>query len=280
MTLAAMWLEARDPSNPDVGRLCFASDSRTTPGPIEGVTKVLLFTRPDIAGVWAGDFRYAALLANHLDVALSATARMRDRAIDVARLFRSTREKVIEHLTATMQSDSESFLVNPAAQAPGRMVMLVGGYSITHSRFIAMRISWDPSAERWEASVKWVVPSQISWIGDKPYCSRARWLAKKIRSNRSDQANDWHMEPLAVIDYYRRDPSASSIGGDPQLAKVFMHGAALSYALLDPMTDEIAVRGSRLQGEVVDEFRSQNLLVEMSRWSLQDAAYSAAQLGD
>jgi hypothetical protein len=279
MTLAAMWIETRDPKRPGYGRLCFASDSRTTPGPIEGVSKVLLFSRPDIAGVWAGDFRYASLLANHLDVALSATARMRDRAVDPARLFRRAQRQVVAHLEATMVSDTSSYLVNPGAQDPERMTMLVAGYSIEHSQFVAMRISWDLSAERWQTSVVWVVPRRVTWLGDRRYCERARALAKTIRSRRTAEDSDWHMEPLAVIDKYRGDPNATSIGGDPQLAKVFIHGAAVAYAIRDPMTEQISVRGSRLiDPSIVEEYEAQNLLVDTARWSIKDAGFGEARI--
>jgi hypothetical protein len=272
-----MWVECRDPERPNFGRLCFASDSRTTPGPIEGVAKVLLFSRPDIAAVWAGDFRYAALLSNHLDVALSATAQMRDRAVDVARLLRLARPQVVDHLEATMVSGTKSFLVNPGAQSPERMTMLVGGYSIEYSQWVMMRVSWMPSAKRWQASVNWVNPSQISWIGDRRYCERARALSKRIRRQRSETASDWHMEPLAVIDNYRRDVNASSIGGDPQLAKVFIHGAALSYAIREPLCDDVTIRGSRFTGLIMEQYRNQNLFVDMARWSLREAAYGRSQ---
>lgn len=78
MTLAAMWIESHKGWQK---ALCFPSDSRTSPGPIDGVTKVLLFSRPDVAAVWAGDFRYASILAGHLDVVLSATPKRRERAL-------------------------------------------------------------------------------------------------------------------------------------------------------------------------------------------------------
>jgi hypothetical protein len=84
VTLAAVWVEAR---GADRDALCFASDSRTTPGPIEGVTKVILFGRSDLAAVWAGDYRYATLLVNHLDAVFTASDAMRRRDVDLTRAF-------------------------------------------------------------------------------------------------------------------------------------------------------------------------------------------------
>jgi hypothetical protein len=81
MTLAAMWIEAKERGNRP---LCAASDSRTTPGPIEGVSKVVLFGRDDLVGVWAGDYRYAYLVVSHLDAIFTAFEAMRRRNVDAA----------------------------------------------------------------------------------------------------------------------------------------------------------------------------------------------------
>jgi hypothetical protein len=276
MTLAAMWIEAREPRGAETGRLCFASDSRTTPGPIEGVAKVLSFSRPDIAGVWAGDVRYAALLSNHLDIVLSATSDMRDRTIDVGRLLRSAQRKVEVHLARTTSASVQPWELNPLAQEPTHTTMLVGGFSIEEAAFYMMRIGWDRSKGRWRASVKVVDPSEVIWIGERRQCNRAKGLVKKLRAHRSADAADWRMEPLAGIDYCRRDPAAISVGGDLQLAKAFRHGAVSSYAILEPLESEASVRGTKLTGAAIDEYRARNLLVDLSRWSLGDSAFGAA----
>jgi hypothetical protein len=274
MTLAAMWVESRSSEG---GTLCFASDSRTRPGPIEGVSKVLLFSRSDIAGVWAGDFRYAALLADHLDIALASTEQMRTRAMDVHRLFRATQQQITDHLSATMVSTADA-LINPAAQDPDRMTMLIGGYSISDSKFMTIRITWRESQQRWVVSVQPVDPGQISMIGNKSHTERAKWMARKIRRHRHGSGDDWHMEPLAAIDYYRREQNAATIGGDLQLAKAFMHGAAAPYGIKQPLEEMISVRGTRFGPRVAEEYRARNLLVDMSRWSLGEAAYGGVRV--
>lgn len=82
-----------------------------------------------------------------------------------------------------------------------------------------------------------------------------------------------------MIDKYRGDANAISIGGDPQLAKVFIHGAALAYAIRDPMSEQISVRGSRLSDPTIaKEFADQNLLVDAARWSMADAGFGGVQV--
>jgi hypothetical protein len=100
VTLAAAWVEAR---GRDRGALCFASDSRTKPGPIEGVTKVILFDRSDIAAVWAGDYRFATLLVNHLDAVFTASDAMRRRDVDLARGLVRAVESIKHHLARTLK---------------------------------------------------------------------------------------------------------------------------------------------------------------------------------
>src|SRR3954470_11045561 len=109
MTLAAVWIESKAMGNRP---LCFASDSRTTPGPIEGVTKVVLFGREDLAGVWAGDFRYASILVNHLDAVCTASDAMRRRDVDVARALRRAMRTVQDHLDRSMKPPVPRFQSN------------------------------------------------------------------------------------------------------------------------------------------------------------------------
>src|SRR3954451_22369046 len=113
MTLAAVWIEGKAVGNRP---LCFASDSRTTPGPIEGVTKVVLFGREDLAGVWAGDFRYASLVVSHLDAVFTASEVMRRRDVEVVDALRKAMTSVKRHLTHSTNPVIPSFRRNVAAQ--------------------------------------------------------------------------------------------------------------------------------------------------------------------
>jgi hypothetical protein len=100
MTLAAVWLE----QTATAPALCFASDSRTMPGPIEGVAKVTLFGRSDIAAVWAGDFRYAGLVVAHLDAFFNSTDAMRARDVDVVHALEAAGRAAKRHLDTAINA--------------------------------------------------------------------------------------------------------------------------------------------------------------------------------
>lgn len=243
MTLAAVWVEERAGGN---GPLCFASDSRTKPGPIEGVNKVLLFRRPDVAAVWAGDFRYAALLASHLDAVLTATEPMRDRDIDISRALGHAQESVRRHLEAAVRPAVPAFQMNRRAQLPDKTSIVVGGFSIQLGRHFVLRIDWDPhQGGTWTTSLKEADSNAVIFVGDER--KRAKQVAIRARRHRRP-ATGWRMEPLCAIHSACGHPAMPTIGGDVQLAKVYSHGSSRAYGIYDPADSSVSVRGTRLHG--------------------------------
>jgi hypothetical protein len=73
MTLEAVWIEMRDRGSWPLCFKRFEDDAR----PHRGVTKVILLGREDVAAVWAGDYRYAIILAAHLDALFTSSDAMR-----------------------------------------------------------------------------------------------------------------------------------------------------------------------------------------------------------
>ena len=271
MTLAAVWVEARDQGSQP---LCFASDSRTTPGPIDGVTKVILFGREDIVGVWAGDFRYAAILMSHLDAVFTASDAMRRRDIDVARAFRQAVPAIKRHLNASMKPVVPPFQLNPDAQAPERTTILVGGYSIVEGAHMLLRIDCIPHDGIWKVGVTQIESSRVVFIGDER--KSAKDVAKRARAQRRPvTTSDWRMEPLAAIHLACRNPKAPTIGGDLQLAKTYMHGSSRAYGFVDPLNDEATVvRGTRVDARGARELAAAGLVIDLSSWLLGYGSYA------
>ena len=272
MTLAAIWIESRDGDNQ---QLCFASDSRTTPGPIEGVTKVVLFGREDLAAAWAGDFRYASIVANHLDAVFTTSEAMRRRDIDVAVAFRRAVTAVQEHLDTSITPAVPHFELNAGAQEPERTSIVVGGYSITESAFKLLRLDWVPaSGRRWRVRVETARADQVVFLGD-----RRKWAHQVIRRARRLRGPDidtWRMEPLAAIHMACWDPKAPTIGGRLQLAKAYIHGSARSYGFVDPMHDDgVWVRGTRIDSRAVKELAMRGLLVDIGSWRTDHGMYGS-----
>lgn len=138
MTLGAVWI---DHQGGEARQLCFASDSRTTRGPIDGVTKVVLFGRSDVAGVWAGDYRYASLVIAHLDAFLTSIEAMRNRDVDVCRAVPAAVTTVQGHLNASVTPRIPFHQRNVCAQIPEQTWIIAGGYSIRQSAFWLFRMA-------------------------------------------------------------------------------------------------------------------------------------------
>jgi hypothetical protein len=125
-----------------------------------------LFGRGDLAGVWAGDYRYASLLVSHLDAVLSASEAMWRRDVAVALALRRGMVTVQRHLTASMQPDVPWFQQNAEAQLPERTTIPVGGYSVIEGTHMLLRMDWRPGDRRWRVRVSPVDSTKAIFIGD------------------------------------------------------------------------------------------------------------------
>jgi hypothetical protein len=270
MTLAAVWVEARAQGN---SPLCFASDSRTTPGPLEGVTKVVLFGRTDLAGVWAGDYRYAMLLISHLDAVFTASEAMRRRDIDVAHALRQAGSSVRDHLGRSMNPSVPAWQRNADGRSPEKMSVLVGGYSIIEAAYFVLRIDWLDRAKHWRIGVSRVDPEVAIFVGDD--CQGARARSRQARQYREqDERDGWSMEPLNAIYRACVDPNKRTIGGAVQFAKAYMHGSTRAYAITEPACgDAVYVRGTRVDARGVREMATAGLVIDLSRWVLSGAYF-------
>lgn len=275
MTLAAMWIESRG----DDGRqLCVASDSRTKPGPIEGVTKVVLFGRPDVAGVWAGDYRYASLLVAHLDAFFTSSEAMRRRDIDLARALAQAREAVRRHLVDAVSGDLPTYEINPEAQAPEATTLLLGGYSIRRAEFRYLRIQYSPHDGMWLTHLARLDPSDVIFLGDERKSAKSSAKSARLWVVPATTAS-WRMEPLAAIHRAIEEPTKGTIGGVPQLAKVYMHGVAAAYGFVDWKRCIVTSRATRVWPRGVREMALSRRLVDLSAWRLEGGTYAAMSRG-
>jgi hypothetical protein len=227
---------------------------------------VLLFWRSDLAAVWAGDFRYAALLASHLDAVLTATEPMRDRDIDVARALRHAANSARHHLQVAVNPALPAFQINALAQVPDETSIVVGGFSIELGTHILLRIDWRPQAGGWKTSVLEADLTRVVFIGDQR--KRAKQIARQARGHR-DSGSGWRMEPLCAIHSACGHPGMPTIGGDVQLAKVYSHGSSRAYGIFDPVSGSESVRGTRLSGRAAQELEMRGLVVDLSAWWLE-----------
>lgn len=269
VTLAAVWLESRGVGS---DALCFASDSRTLPGPVEGVTKVILFGRSDIAAVWAGDYRHATLLINHLDAVFTASDAMRRRDVDLAQAFQRAIESTRQHVARAMAPAVPARELNSDAARPMKTTVLVGGYSLVESSYLLMRMQWTKDGQ-WLTGISRVTPDRVVFIGDELHA--ANYVSKQARAHRVPTSDtDWRMEPLAAIHNAIVDWRRPTIGGALQMAKVYMHGNTRAYGLLEAAGNgDVSVRAATVDRRAALELEAAGLVIDLSLWNLTSGSY-------
>lgn len=267
VTLAAVW-QSQTGAKP---QLCFASDSRTTPGPIDGVTKVGVFRRSDLVGVWAGDYRYASLILANLEAFLSSHRSMERRDIDVLHALDQARHAIRGHLDSAT-SERAAWLVNEGARVPDATTVLVGGYSILQSEFRVLRVRYLVAEEKWIARTEAVAPGDLRLIGDETKAARA--LARLARQRSGRGASDgWRMEPLLAVQRAIVDPTKDTIGGKLQFAKAYIHGESDLYGVRDPLKGSVSFGALEVPRRAEREFEASGRVVNLAAWSIDDAQF-------
>jgi hypothetical protein len=273
MTVAAVWIEDKL----DASALCLASDSRLSPGPVDGISKVALFARPDIAGVWAGDFAWASLILNKLDGLFGSSENMVTRQIDVRIAFLRATGVLRTQIPASV-SESPTLFHNEHLQHPvSETSVVAGGFSILYQRFFVLKIQTMSESAKWKITMRPLQHSDLIVIGDIPERQATRKAAKRMRSNRQYRGvgrPGWHMEPLKALSDQCAEGGSRSVGGDLQFAKVYRHGATLTFATTVPDFPElVSVRGTRLDRKASKEQIQKKLVIDQSGWDHEDCYF-------
>jgi hypothetical protein len=274
MTLAAVWIDDRD----DSSTLCFASDSRITPGPIDGIAKVTFFGRSDLVGVWAGDFAYASLVLNKLSGFLTASENIRSRQVDLGRVFASAIPVLRNHLASVTKAIENDDLKAPLESTQ----VIVGGYSILQGTFMHTSISFHLGKGRWEFSHGTFERDKLVFIGDRPERKLARTRSRSHRSRRNPNlgATGWRMEPLKVIADICVAATSPTVGGNVQFAKAYKHGETLAL----PTTaiseqSRLTLGGTLVEERAERKFRAAGLAVDLEIWNPDLCYFASGEVG-
>jgi hypothetical protein len=248
MTIAAAWTRTIR----DCEELVFVSDSRLSGGArtFDFCPKILTLPRSDCAISFAGSTDDAYPLMLQLSLAIDSYAPARRGSMDLSAL-RSHAIKVFDSMASSLRSDHHELTTPDVA-------FLFGGYSWVQKRFLLWTLRFNSAEERFEAvPAKSIlcapnVPSayigyhpstpggytlgKIAFAGDQSAVFRDRLLAMltQIRDSAPDPTKlrlDW--EPLAVVrDMLRADERAQTIGGAPQIVKVYQYMRTAPLAVL------------------------------------------------
>jgi hypothetical protein len=271
MTIAVTWVRTVG----DCEELLFVSDSRVSGDGriIDVCAKVITLPRSDCAISFAGYTGNAYPLLHQLAYAISAHGPLMRRGMDIRQL-RGHALQIFNGMADGIQAD---LLVRGAELASPDATFIFGGYSWVSKSFEFWQLAYDESLLRFKANTPlyaltnsrarklfWTVsgrhggPNQclgrIAFAGDQG--AEAQLRLTNLLTTRFQEAEDslidswkFDMEPFEVVRDMLRDSSkATTIGGAPQILKVYqyMHTAPIGVYWPNRMSNRISFLGRSL----------------------------------
>ncbi len=231
MTLVAAWVRQYASHQ----ELYVASDSRLNGGRAWDIgSKIFDLGRGDSLIAFAGDTADAYPLMQQLQTAIKMHPQLLDRSIDltelkghVLRIFNSMWESITSLPVGIDQPD------------PAQARFIFAGYSWRLESFKIWELNFNKSSGTFvlrEASMhrkRLGGNKYFSFIGDN--VKKAKYCVyEKLRNTNRMRAKGLAMEPFEVLVEFIRDQSMPSIGGPPQIYKVYRHLNTLPYNIYWP----------------------------------------------
>jgi hypothetical protein len=278
MTIAVAWVRRIR----DCEELVFASDSRLSGDgrTFDAAPKILTLSRNDCAIAFAGLTQDAFPMMLQLSLSISSHRPALRRNIDLSEL-RTHALKVFDEMAKLITSDIH-VKGSPPDAAPGPQ-FLFGGYSWIKKEFELWRIVFNKSAGRFVSrKAEWayfprlkglrisklckvdrhLALGKIAFIGDQTATAKIAFSREMTRRHHSgEKISKIEMEPFDIIIGMLRDSNRSpSIGGAPQLAKVYQYIKNVSFPIYWPNKEsgKVFLQGrpclgyERLDQKVVD----------------------------
>jgi hypothetical protein len=278
MTIAAAWIRRIHSCN----ELVFVADSRLSGGArtFDYCAKILTLPRSDCAIAFAGSTDNAYPMMHQLSLAIDSFGPLRDRVMDI-REVKTHAIKIFDSMASSITNES------PHLGPPNDFVFLLGGYSWIAKRFFIWTIRYcverkgfvaveAPSLASngiarkvFLAGPQRVIDShsnalgQIAFAGDQGpegFRRLIRMLTDRFARtpSRFDSAA-LDFEPFEVVCEMLKDPArAHSIGGAPQLVKVYEHLNTQSFAVKWGAPGE---EGAFLQGRPLLSYENVNVWI-------------------
>jgi hypothetical protein len=253
MTIAIAWTRRIR----DCEELIFASDSRLSgDGRIfDAAPKALTLSRNDCAIAFAGLTQDAFPMMLQFSLAVSSYGPARRRSIDLSEL-KTHALKIFNEMATQIHSDAY-VKGAPPDDIPAAQ-FLFGGYSWIKKDFELWKIRFDKTQKRFtSAEAEWAYLNpqrkgfkigklakaeretalgRIAFAGDQAPKARKLFSQQMARRYRNDQPiTKIEMEPFDILVGMLRDQEHSpTIGGAPQLIKVYQYMKAVSFPIYWP----------------------------------------------
>ncbi|MDB5681333.1 MAG: hypothetical protein JWO16_1138 [Sphingomonas bacterium] len=222
MTLGMAWVR-------DLGRtkeLIVISDSRLSGGRFwDAGPKIMLLPRSDAVLSFAGDTSDAYPLMLQIGNAISAYPMSVDRSLDLPEA-KGHLIRVVNRVRAAVSSSYRGFVGPHVADA----VFMMCGYSWRQKRFRIWTLHYDSNIDRFtfRPSAPWRAQGgghkEIAYIGDPDVVLEAKSRMTAILTAKGKLGSGaFDMEPLEVLRDMLRSNVFPSIGGAPQIVKIYEH---------------------------------------------------------
>jgi hypothetical protein len=262
MTIAVSWIRT-------VGRteeLVVCTDSRLTGyGKWDCAPKLIPLSRGDCAIAFAGSTLYAYPILLQAMAVMKQHPRVQSRAIDLLELK--------GHLLRVLNSMIAQLTELPEKEDPP-VQFLFSGWSWRKASFVSWVLHFDPHIARFtHRPIRgWTGGSHkkyLSFIGDY-FEDFKEILIEKLRQSGKIANGGFDMEPFEALRDILREEKYHSIGGAPQLVKVYRHANAIPHAIYWP--DRASGNISLLGRPLLSYESSQFLLLDPDSLEVQKHA--------
>ena len=230
ITLLAVWVRKLG----RIEELIVASDSRLTGGMIwDGCPKIMTLPRSDCVIAFAGDTAQAYPLMLQLYNSVGAYDASRTRRLDLV--------QAKTHSIAVVNELRQNIRDLPYGQGevddPNTLFVLAG-HSWRRGSFVAWRLRYAKNLKRFTfapiTGIKGFGKNRlVKFLGDRSFLATSR-LAQLLKERGRLQSDSLDMEPLEILISMIQDNGLRSIGGAPQVVKVYKHLNVQSFAIRWP----------------------------------------------
>ena len=202
------------------------ADSRFTCGDkIDGCPKLFPLERGDCAIACAGATEYSLPIAVHLQRSIALNVKSRTRAMDFFDLVHS----VVGIANKCLHSVREAY---PDEKDPGPgFQMMMAGFSVKENRYVIKIIEYDKKEDVMFAhKASHLMGQPFGIIGDhgEGDANYVKKYKNTLYISLADKTSV-DMEPLDALMAFIKNPSANSIGGNPQMLKITKFLQILPY---------------------------------------------------
>ncbi len=229
MTLSIAWVK----TSGERRELVVATDSRLSGGKTwDCGPKIFSLPRSDSLICFAGETDYAYPLMMQMASAIEQYPESRSREMDITHMKGHTL-RVFNRMIQDVDNlpHSQDSVIPEAA-------FILGGYSWKHKRFYIWLLHYDDHDSQYTyrpASPWGGVDGHkvIKFTGDHEDVAKEK-LIEKLRKKDKLEEGGFDYEPLSVLVDMIRDESYTSIGGPPQVMKVYQHMNSLPFVVYWP----------------------------------------------